>query len=73
LAAIGQWARDAPQRVLAALGVRRHRRQHCYVAPGEATVRRVLQTVAAGAVDGARIRWHYMVAFRGRRVERGGC
>lgn len=56
-AAIGEWARDAPQRVLALLGVRRHRRQRRYLAPDEATVRRVLQTVDADAVDQAISAW----------------
>ncbi|WP_238594867.1 ISAs1 family transposase, partial [Amycolatopsis mediterranei] len=45
--AIGEWAADAPQPVLAALGTRFDPRQARYAAPDEATVRRV-----AGRVDG---------------------
>jgi predicted transposase YbfD/YdcC len=45
--AIGEWAADASQTVLAALGTRFDPAQNQYVAPDEATVRRV-----AGRVDG---------------------
>ncbi|WP_274379078.1 ISAs1 family transposase [Amycolatopsis mediterranei] len=45
--AIGEWAADAPQSVLAALGARFDPRHARYAAPDEATVRRV-----AGRVDG---------------------
>jgi predicted transposase YbfD/YdcC len=57
LTAIGEWAADAPQRVLAALGVRRCRRQDRYVAPGEATIRRVLSQVDGDALDTAITGW----------------
>ncbi|HSO55253.1 MAG TPA: transposase family protein [Actinomycetes bacterium] len=40
LAAIGEWASDAPCQVLAALGVRRHPLTGAWRPPGEATVRR---------------------------------
>jgi len=40
--AIGEWAADAPEQVLAALGVRRDRISGTCRAPDEATVRRVL-------------------------------
>jgi predicted transposase YbfD/YdcC len=56
-AAIGEWATDAPQRVLAALGARHDSRRGVYRAPGEATVRRVLQAVDADAVDTAIGTW----------------
>ena len=46
-AAIGEWAADAPQPVLAALGARFDARRSRYAAPDEATVRRV-----AGRLDG---------------------
>jgi predicted transposase YbfD/YdcC len=45
--AIGEWAADAPQPILAALGARFDSRQARYTAPDEATVRRV-----AGRIDG---------------------
>jgi len=41
LAAIGEWAGDAPGQVLAALGVRRDPLTGAWRPPGEATVRRV--------------------------------
>lgn len=53
---IGEWAADAPQRVLALLGARRDR-AGMYRAPDEATVRRVLQTVDPEAVDSAIGTW----------------
>jgi predicted transposase YbfD/YdcC len=54
--AIGEWAADASQKVLALLGVRRDQ-QGVYRAPGEATVRRVLQAVDPDAVDTAISAW----------------
>jgi hypothetical protein len=56
-AAIGEWASDAPQRVLARLGVRYHRKQRRYVPPDEATLRRTLQHVDAEAIDAAICAW----------------
>jgi predicted transposase YbfD/YdcC len=55
--AIGEWAADAPQGVLALLGARHDPRHGCYLAPDEATVRRVLQVVDADAVDAAVGAW----------------
>lgn len=43
-AAIGEWAADLPQHLLASLGARRDRRHGIYQAPTEATLRRVLGT-----------------------------
>jgi predicted transposase YbfD/YdcC len=57
LAAIGEWAADAPQPVLAALGIRRHPLRGAYQPPGEATVRRVLARVDADALDLVIGRW----------------
>jgi predicted transposase YbfD/YdcC len=57
LAAIGEWAADAPQRVLAVLGVRRCRRRDRHVAPDEATIRRVLGLVDGDALDAAITGW----------------
>jgi predicted transposase YbfD/YdcC len=51
LAAIGEWAADAPQPVLAALGVRRDPLRRAYRPPAEATVRRVLARVDPDALD----------------------
>jgi predicted transposase YbfD/YdcC len=54
--AIGEWAADASQKVLARLGARRD--QHgVYQAPNEATVRRVLQAVDPDALDAAISAW----------------
>jgi hypothetical protein len=53
LAAIGEWANDAPGQVLAALGVRRDLLSGTWRPPGEATVRRVLAHIDADALDRA--------------------
>jgi predicted transposase YbfD/YdcC len=50
-AAIGEWAADASQEVLAALGARRNPRTGRYQAPAEATVRRALQQVDPDELD----------------------
>jgi predicted transposase YbfD/YdcC len=57
LAAIGEWAADAPQPVLAALGVRRDPLRGAYRPPGEATVRRVLARVDPDVLDLVIGRW----------------
>jgi hypothetical protein len=57
LAAIGEWASDAPCQVLAALGVRRDPWSGVWRPPGEATVRRVLARIDADALDAALGRW----------------
>jgi len=49
--AIGEWAAEAPQAVLARLGARRHPRSGRRVAPHEATIRRALQHVDVDALD----------------------
>jgi predicted transposase YbfD/YdcC len=51
LAAIGEWASDAPCGVLATLGVRRDLLTRAFRPPGEATVRRVLARIDADALD----------------------
>ncbi len=56
LAAIGEWASDAPGQVLAALGVRRDL-TGAFRPPDEATVRRVLARVDADALDRAIGAW----------------
>ena len=57
LAAIGEWASDAPCHVLAALGVRHDPWTGVWRPPGEATVRRVLARIDADALDAAVGRW----------------
>jgi predicted transposase YbfD/YdcC len=57
LAAIGEWASDAPGQVLAALGTRRAPWTGAWRPPGEATVRRVLARVDADALDRAIGAW----------------
>jgi hypothetical protein len=57
LAAIGEWASDAPCQVLAALGVRRDLLTSTFRPPAEATVRRVLARVDADALDRAISAW----------------
>jgi predicted transposase YbfD/YdcC len=54
--AIGEWAGDASQTLLARLGARQDR-HGIYRAPGEATVRRVLQAVDPDALDAAINAW----------------
>jgi len=55
--AIGEWAADAPPRVLAALGVRYDRLAGCFQPPDEATIRRVLESVDAAALEAAVGSW----------------
>ncbi|MGH3998989.1 MAG: ISAs1 family transposase [Pseudonocardiaceae bacterium] len=55
--AIGEWAADAPQQILARLAARRDPHRDRYVAPDEATLRRILQRVDADAVDAAICAW----------------
>jgi predicted transposase YbfD/YdcC len=57
LAAIGEWASDAPGQVLAALGTRRDPFTGAWQPPGEATVRRVLARVDPDALDRAVGAW----------------
>jgi predicted transposase YbfD/YdcC len=49
--AIGEWAADAPQHVLAMLGTRWDRRHGEYRVPDEATMRRVMQAVDGDLLD----------------------
>jgi hypothetical protein len=55
--AIGEWAADVPQSVLRTMGARFDYRRRMFVAPDEATVRRVLQAVDADALDAAIGAW----------------
>ena len=56
-AAIGEWAADLPQHLLAVLGARMDRRRGHYRAPEEATLRRVLGSVDGDALDDAIGAW----------------
>jgi predicted transposase YbfD/YdcC len=49
--AIGEWIADAPPPVLASLGIRRDPLTRRFEPPDEATIRRVLESVDAGALD----------------------
>jgi hypothetical protein len=51
--AIGEWAAEAPQVVLAALGARHHPITGRFTAPHVDTFRRVLRPVDADAIDAA--------------------
>jgi predicted transposase YbfD/YdcC len=55
--AVGEWVADAPPQVLAALGVRRDPLAGRFEPPDEATIRRVLESVDAAALDAAVDSW----------------
>ncbi len=55
--AIGEWVADAPPQVLACLGVRRDPLSGRFEPPDEATIRRVLEAVDAGALEAAVGSW----------------
>lgn len=57
LAAIGEWAADAPPTVLAALGVRFDPLAGRFRPPDEATIRRVLEAIDGGELDSAVTSW----------------
>lgn len=54
---IGEWAADAPPRVLAALGVRYDPLARVFQPPDESTFRRVLEAVDAAALEAAVGSW----------------
>jgi predicted transposase YbfD/YdcC len=56
-AAIGEWVADAPPRVLAVLGIRYEPLAHRFKPPDEATIRRVLESVDAAALEAAVGSW----------------
>ena len=56
-AAVGEWVADAPPQVLGVLGVRRDPLTGHFEPPGEATIRRVMETVNADAFDAAVGSW----------------
>jgi hypothetical protein len=55
--AIGEWAGDASEAVLATLGVRRNRRTGRVVAPDEATLRRAAQRIDPDVLDDTLAAW----------------
>jgi predicted transposase YbfD/YdcC len=55
--AVGEWVADAPPQVLAALGVRCDPLTRQFEPPDEATIRRVLESVDAAALDAAVGAW----------------
>lgn len=55
--AIGEWAADAPEWVLAVLGARRHRQHGRLVSPHEATLRRTIQAFDAELLDAVISGW----------------
>jgi predicted transposase YbfD/YdcC len=55
--AVGEWVADAPPHVLALLGVRRDRLADRFEPPDEASIRRVLESVDAAALDAAVGSW----------------
>jgi hypothetical protein len=57
LAAIGEWAADAPPAVLAALGARVDPLAGQFRPPGEAAIRRVLEAVDGGELGSAVTSW----------------
>ena len=56
-AGIAQWVRDVPQDLLRAMGCRRDARTGRYRAPSEPTLRRIISTVDAEAVDRVFAQW----------------
>jgi predicted transposase YbfD/YdcC len=55
--ALGEWVADAPPQVLASLGIRRDPLTGRFEPPDEATIRRVLESVDAAALDAAVGSW----------------
>jgi predicted transposase YbfD/YdcC len=75
--AIGQWLADASERTLKRLGARLHPGSGRYVAPDEATLRRLAGEVDADAFEQALSRWlsgqaHRKQAARARRGRQPG-
>ena len=66
VAAIGEYAADRPQEVLARLGAKYHPEKKRYIAPHEETFRRALGKIDAGALDGVMGAWLFEQAERGR-------
>jgi predicted transposase YbfD/YdcC len=73
-AAIGEWVADAPPHVLGPLGIRRDPLTGRFEPPDEATIRRVLERIDAGALDRAVGSWlgARLAAGQPRQQARGG-
>jgi hypothetical protein len=71
--AIGEWAADAPQHILAMLGTQWDRRHSIYRAPDEATLQRVLQAVDGDLLDTAIGAWLSGRAMRVIAVDGKTC
>jgi hypothetical protein len=70
--AIGEWVADAPPQVLASLGVRYDPLAGRFEPPDEATIRRVLGSVDASALDAAVGSWlGAQLRAAGQRPEHG--
>jgi hypothetical protein len=69
-AAIAEWAADAPPAVLAALEVRFDPLAGRFRPPGEATIRRVLESADAGRLDAAVSSWLAAAGSPGRAGRR---
>jgi predicted transposase YbfD/YdcC len=70
--AIGEWVADAPPQVLASLGVRYDPLAGRFEPPDEATIRRVLESVDASALDAAVGSWlGAQLRAAGQRPEHG--
>lgn len=70
IAAISEWAADAPQDVLARLGARYHPVRKRYIAPHDATIRRAVAAVDADALDRVIGEWLLDQVRAGRLEER---
>ncbi len=69
LTAIGEWAAECPQEVLARLGAKFHPVYKRYVAPSDATIRRAVQAVDADALDRVIGEWLFDMVRAGHLEE----
>jgi hypothetical protein len=70
LTAIGEWAADCPQEVLARLGAKFHPVHKRYVAPSDATIRRAVAAVDGDALDQVIGEWLFDMVRAGHLEER---
>ncbi|EQD61247.1 transposase tnpA, partial [mine drainage metagenome] len=59
MAAVGEYAQDCPQEVLARLGAKYHPEKKRYIAPHHDTIQRALSSVDTAALDRAVGAWLY--------------
>ena len=69
LTAIGEWAADCPQEVLARLGAKFHPVHKRYLAPSDATIRRAVAAVDADALDRVICEWLFDTVRAGHLEE----